>query len=817
MSQLREYNQKRDFGGSPEPEGKVDRTNQFRFCVQKHDARNLHYDFRIEYEGVLLSWAVPKGPSADPSVRRLAIQTEDHPVSYLNFEGNIPKGNYGAGSVILWDIGTYRAPEEKQELELAAMLSDQYEQGKIHLFFEGHKIKGEYTLIRTGKENQWLLIKVRDAFASADEFPEESVLSGRLVAEVHEDYNALAKIMKMGQESSFPADFTPMLATLSSEVFSSQSWLYEVKYDGYRSLVFKENHTVRILSRNGLILNDRFPELVEAAQALPTNCVLDGEIIVPDSTGGGDFGKLQERYRHGRSHALRLILFDLIFLEGRDLTGVPLLLRKQALELVLESVKDGRIAYSGHVEDRGKAYWNASQELGLEGLVAKRKDSLYLKNTRSDYWLKFKNMNTDDFLVAGLTPSSSRPFGAILLARSTGNGTFEYAGKVGTGFSVEEMQRILKALKSKKTDQGIVEAGEEVLFYTVPHYYVEVKYKEVTDQGKLRHPSYLRLREERTFGQQPITATTPDDSQDNSTGSVHIPEGVHLTNTDKIFFPKEHITKGDVINYYAQVVDFILPQLEHRPLTLKRTPNGIKDKGFYQKDVGDELPMYVDTKKISSKNSDKEFITYALCNNPESLIFLANYGCVEMHCWNSREDMLDHPDHLVFDIDPPGTEFELAKEGAFRLIELLEEWDIRYGIKTSGGDGIHAYVPIERKYTHRQARDMTHVIAKIWLKKMGNQGSLERSPSKRKNQVYLDYLQNGRGKTMACPYSLRVRSGVPVSMPVSLEELKRIQSPDDMNITSVPDLVRSRMDPWEGLYDRRLKLEEIVQKLEGGG
>lgn len=816
MTRLRDYNKKRDFGISPEPEGKVDHSNQFRFCVQKHDARNLHYDFRIEYEGVLLSWAVPKGPSADPSVRRLAIQTEDHPISYLNFEGNIPKGNYGAGSVILWDIGTYRAPEEKQDQDLAAMLRDQYDQGKIHLLFEGHKIKGEYTLVRTGKENQWLLIKVRDAFATTNEFTEHSVLSGRLVTEVHEDHNPLAKIMKMGQESRFPSDFTPMLATLSGEVFSSKSWLYEVKYDGYRSLIFKENHTIRILSRNGLGLNDRFPELVEAAQALPANCVLDGEIIVPDQTGGGDFGKLQERYREGRSHALRLVIFDLIFLEGRDLTGVPLLMRKQALELVLESVRDVRIGYSGHVEDRGRAYWHASKELGLEGLIAKRKDSLYHKNVRSDLWLKFKNMNTDDFVVAGLTPSSSRPFGAILLARSTSKGTFEFAGKVGTGFSTQEMQRILKALKRKQTDEGIVEAGEEVLFYTLPHYYVEVRYKEVTEQGKLRHPSYLKLRDDKIFGKKTNSGDIREASGPTSSGVAQLPKRVRLTNTEKIFFPKENITKGDVINYYGRMVDFILPHLQHRPLTLKRTPNGIKDKGFYQKDVGDELPEYVHTREISSKSSDKDFITYALCNNASSLIFLANYGCVEMHCWNSREDKLDRPDHLVFDIDPPGTDFGLAKEGSFQLIELLEKWDIRYGIKTSGGDGIHVYVPIVRKYTHRQARDMTHVIAKIWLKKMGDQGSLERSPTKRKNQVYLDYLQNGRGKTMACPYSLRVRAGAPVSMPVSLEELKNIQSPDEMNIASVPDLVWSRRDPWEGLYDHRMKLEDMVQKLEGG-
>lgn len=809
MSRLSDYNKKRDFRASPEPEGKIEQSNQFRFCIQKHDARRLHYDFRIELDGVLLSWAVPKGPSSDPSVRRLAIQTEDHPVSYLHFEGTIPKGNYGAGSVILWDIGTYRLPEDKNSRNLAAAVRDQYEQGKIHLFFDGQKIKGEYTLIRTGKDNQWLLIKVKDSFADGKEFSEESVLSGRLVSEVEEKDNALGKIMKQGAPSDFPSEFKPMLATLSNEPFSNSSWLYEVKYDGYRCLVFIENEKIRMLSRNGQLLNDRFEELVEAARELPSNCVLDGEIIVPDRTGGGDFSRLQARYQDNQIHPLRLVLFDLLYLEGRDFSGLALSLRKDALKLILESVSNRRIAYSAHVEGRGKEYWQASQKLGLEGVIAKRKDSIYHKNTRSDLWLKFKSMKADDFVIAGLTPSTSRAFGAILLARPIGNGEFEFAGKVGTGFSEKEMDSLLKTLKERKTSSGIVDPGEAVLFYTEPYYMAEVKFKEKTKQGKLRHPSFVRLRTDKHFEIEDNSAH----QDSNSSPETLIPEGVNLTNSDKIFFPKENITKGDVIEYYARMVDWILPHLAHRPLTLKRTPNGIQDKGFYQKDVRDDLPDFVDTKEISSKSSDKDFITYALCNNASSLVFLANYGCVEMHCWNSREDKLDHPDHMVFDIDPPGSKFEMAREGAMTLIEILEKLEVTYGIKTSGGDGIHVYLPIELKYSHKQARDMTHVIAKIWLKKMGQKGSLERSPSKRKNQVYLDYLQNARGKTMACPYSLRVRSGVPVSMPVTLEELQNLKSPADMNIRVVPDLVRNRKDPWKGLYDHRMKLEEIVEKV----
>lgn len=816
MPKLGDYNKKRNFDHSPEPAGNLEKSGLRRFCVQKHDAQRLHYDFRIESDGVLLSWAVPKGPSADPAVKRLAIQTEDHPVSYLTFEGTIPDGNYGAGSVILWDLGTYGPPPDKQEHDVETMIQRQYQDGKIHIFLEGRKLKGEYTLVRTGREkNHWLLIKVKDRYAGRNDFPEHSILSGRLVTEVEEDNNALARAVQKGRPAPFPDYFTPMLATQASGAFSDQNWIFEVKYDGYRCLIFKKLDTVEILSRNGQSLNAKFPELVDAAENLPSGCVMDGEIIVPDKSGGGDFAKLQKYFRDGQKYPLRLILFDLLYLAGRDLTAVPLDVRKGALQLVLDSMEDKRIVYSHHIKRRGEDYWKASQKLGLEGVMGKRKNSLYHKNSRSRDWVKIKNVNMDDFVVVGLTPSpSARAFGAILLARPVGPDEFEFAGKVGTGFTEKDMRQILNILKKKKVKEGVVEAGEEVLFYTEPYYYVQVKFKEVTEGGKLRHPSFVGLREDKFYRSEDQKHSVVSQSPSVEKDTIEVPRGVKLTNTDKMFFPEENVTKGDVIAYYNQMVEWILPHLMHRPLTLKRNPNGIKDNGFYQKDVKDDLPAYVHTVQISSKSSEKDFLTYAVCNNHKSLIFLVNYGCVEMHCWNSREDKLDRPDHLVFDIDPPGNDFGMAKDGALHLIGILDQLEVAYGIKTSGGDGIHLYVPIQRKYSHTQAKDMTHLIARRWLKKMGKKGSLERTPSRRKNQVYMDYLQNGRGKTMACPYSLRVRSGVPVSMPVSLSELESLTSPAEFNISSVLTMMGDRKDPWNGLYDQRMKLEEIVEKLE---
>lgn len=815
MTRLNQYNKKRDFTQSPEPEGEVESQNQFRFCVQQHDARRMHYDFRIELDGVLLSWAVPKGPSSDPSVKRLAIQTEDHPISYLTFEGTIPKGNYGAGTVILWDVGTYKLPADKKELDVTSTLRNQYEEGKIHLYFEGYKIQGEYSLIRTGNEKQWLLIKGKDEYANGKAFSPESVLSKRAISDVEEAGHPLADIMKEGKASDFPEEFRPMLASLSKQPFSHHAWIYEVKYDGYRCLIFKNEQEIRMLSRNGMLLNDRFPDLLKAAEELPSSCVVDGEIIVPDRSGGGDFSNLQAMFREGKSYPSRCVLFDLIFLEGRDLSSVPLFKRKEALELIMAGVTNRRIVFSSHIEKHGKAYWQASRKLGLEGIIAKKMDSLYYKNTRSELWLKFKSMKEEEFVIAGLTPSSSRTFGSLLLARPAGNGEFEFAGKVGTGFTDGDMKQIFKSLKAKKRKKGIVDPREEVLFFTEPHYMATVRFKEKTVHGKLRHPTFIGLRDDKFYDHQQNLSDQAEPSDPEGSENFHIPESVTLTNTDKVFFPKEGVTKGDVIRYYAQMVDYILPHLQQRPLTLKRTPNGIKDDGFYQKDVGDDLPEFVDTRKIASKSSDKDYLNYALCNNEETLIFLANYGCVEMHCWNSRVDKLDHPDHMVFDLDPPGTDFDLAREGAYHLIEILEGLEIHFGIKTSGGDGIHVYVPIERKYTHRQVRDMTHVIAKVWLKKIGEKGSLERSPSKRKKHVYLDYLQNSRGKTMAAPFSLRVRTGVPVSMPLTIQMLKKLKSPSEMNLKTVPELIRSIPNPWESLYDHRMRLETIVRKLEG--
>ena len=817
---LKDYIRKRDFSASPEPKAVKPKKSKHRFTVQKHAASRLHYDLRIEHNGVLLSWAVPKGISADPAVKRLAVQTEDHPVKYLDFEGNIPEGQYGAGEMIVWDTATYSQPPDKPEQNLFEMLEKQYKAGRIHLFFDGKKMKGEYSLVRTSKEKRhWLLIKVRDKFASEKKtFDETSVLSGKTVEDLKKNESVKKPSAKKstakpksgkGSKADFPAPFSPMLAKLSKTPFSDSDWIFEAKYDGYRCLVFKEKDQVKLYSRNGHLLNDKFSDLADAAATIPGDFVADSEIIVTDKSGGGDFQKLQQYVKKGVKGTLRLVFFDLIFFERKDLSKLPLTDRKEALKELLSDVTDPHIKYSKHIAEQGEKFLAASNDLGLEGVIAKKKDSPYVKNSRSSYWLKLKNIKEEDLVVIGVTPTTAagRSFGAVLLARPL-DGDFEYAGKVGSGFGDQQTDELLETFSGHKTKSPPVKnIKEKVLFWLKPKLYAEIKYSEKTEDGKLRHPVFLRLRSEKFY-------SPTDHLPKTKTPTV---SNVKISNPDKVFFPEENIRKKDIINYYETVADAMLPHLKDRPLTLKRNPNGIKDKGFYQKDVSQDVPEYVQTIEISSESSDKDKINYAMCNNKSTLLFLANWGCVEMHAWNSRKDLLDYPDHLVLDLDPQDNTFDEIKQATKVLIDMLDDWGIPYGIKTSGGDGLHLYVPLQPKYTHRQVRTAAHIIGKIWLEQLPDLGSLERMPKKRVRKIYLDYLQNGRGKTMATPYSLRVKKGAPVSTPVSWSQFQNLSSLQELNIHTVPEILEETAAQWKDLYRRRIKLETLVTKIENAG
>lgn len=825
MTLLAEYQKKRDFSKTAEPKGKTGKKNAQRFCIQQHHARAKHYDLRIELSGVLLSWAIPKGPSDDPKVKRLAVETEPHPLEYLTFEGTIPKGSYGAGKMIVWDIGHYEIPDVKKNVN--KILREQYDNGSIDIHFEGKKIKGLFKLVRTSKEkNQWLFFKKKDEFVKKLDFTAQSVLTGRAVTEVDEENNPVAQAMKAGTVKPFPEEFQPMLAKLSDITFSREDWLYEIKYDGYRCVVFKNGDEIRLISRNGNLLNKDYPEIIEAVRDIEPDGIFDGEIIAADETGGGDFQALQNYVRKGRKTELLLVLFDLVYLENRDLSTVPLYIRKAALEKILEPVKNNVLRFSSHIETEGEAYLEAAKELKLEGIIAKQKDSTYLKGKRTGTWLKFKNILDDDLPVIGLTETddSGRAFGALLLGRTGPKGELLFAGKVGTGFTQKQTQKILKSLEEFKSDTPRAKTRDKIKFWVKPHILAKVKYAEKTADGKLRHPVFLELRKDKFYGDEAQKTNQMESVEVKSESERNKPsrkkknpdasQKVKRTNTDKIFFPEMGITKGDVLDYYDTIADHILPWLKDKPLTLVRTPNGIKDKGFYQKDVAGAVPDFVETVKVKSKSSDKDAITYAMCNNKNTLLFFANWGCVEFHMMNSLQGNLEHPEHIVFDLDPSGNDIEELKESAFVLKAMFDDWDIHCGLKTSGSRGLHIYVPLRPEYTHGQVRDTAHVIAKIWHQRIPKFTSLARMPDKRKNKIYLDYLQNGRSKTMAAPYSLRVREGVPVSLPITWEELSKLKSIRDYHINNVPELLENRDDPWKGLYRHRLKLETIVEAIE---
>lgn len=810
---LEEYQRKRNFSKTSEPSGELDPSGQRRFCIQQHHASHMHYDLRLEHKGVLLSWAVPKGPSTDPDTKRLAMQTEDHPVEYLTFEGTIPRGEYGAGKMIVWDLGQYAMAEAGEDEQL---MEKALKKGSIDIRFDGKKIKGLYKLVLTDREKrQWLFFKKKDEHANTGDFPPESVLTGRKVDDLDEENNPVAQVMKKGKGVAFPENFKPMLAKLSEDVFSRQGWIFEVKFDGYRCLVFKNGSKVRLISRNGKLLNENYPSLVEACQELQPDGVFDGEIIVADETGGGDFQQLQQYLNSGKEADLRLVLFDLLYLEGRDLSVLPLHLRKAALEKVLEPLSGKAIKYSRHIEERGAEYFEAAKKLNLEGIIAKKRDSIYQKGKRSNYWLKFKNVQDEDLPVVGLTPSSDtkRPFGALLLGRLDADGQLVYAGKVGTGFQ-KIAGKLMKQLEAHKTDEPPVESGEDVLFWVKPHFLAQVRYTEKTREGKLRHPSFQALRDDKFFQDK----TEKPQPKPTVKPVLEAPEaeGLKFTNPDKIYFPKSGITKGDVIKYYEDMAGYILPHLQDRPLTLRRHPNGIKDDGFYQKDVKNEVPDFVETVDVKSRSSDKGTITYAMCNNRESLLFFANWGCVELHVANSRKGQIDYPDHIVFDLDPIGNSLDELKEAAAELKTMLDRWGFNFGLKTSGSRGVHLYLPVEPRYTHEQIRSASQVVARLWHRQLPELTSLERMPAKRQNKIYLDYLQNGRSKTMAAPYSLRVKEQAPVSMPLLWDEFEMLKSLKDYRLENLPELMHQREDAWKNLYRNRIKLEDLVAKIEEG-
>ena len=809
---LTAYRQKRRASETPEPfdaarlQGATGRRRLF--VVQQHAATRLHWDFRLEVDDVLRSWAVPKGPSLDPEDKRFAALVEDHPLDYADFEGRIPDGNYGAGNVIVWDQGTYLELED-----FAAGFSD----GKLLFELNGHKLRGRFTLVRLkGKENtgkEWLLIKERDAWARPGaELTDDSVFSGLTVENLDDAESIEAALVdRLGGLTPPPPPTRslveePMLAT-PSEPFHRDGWLYEIKYDGYRLMIERQGDDVTLRSRRGVDLTSLFPEIVRCAAALPyREFAMDSEVVVLDGRGIPSFSRLQHRAAlRGQAALARASMhdpvtcyaFDLLHACGRDLKGQPLTVRKDLLARMLPTA--GPIRYSEHVEGNGVEAFEALTGIGLEGVVGKRADSPY-RNGRSDDWRKVRARRSADFVVAGWTPVKSNPddIGALALAEYRG-GELVFCGRAGSGLGEANRREARERLASLKAGDALTEG---VTYRWVdPALVCEVEFREYSGEGHLRHPVFVRFRDDKkptecvsTYDEPVVAEVDPEPERE-----------VVVTNVDKVFFPEKNLTKGDLLHYYESIAPWMLPYLADRPLVLTRFPDGIHGKSFYQRDAPAFVPDWVTRKTLWSESAERE-VHYFVVQNVESLVYLANMGAIPIHAWHSRITDLEHPDWCVLDLDPKDAPFAHVVDAAKAIKELLDEIDLPGFLKTSGASGLHILLPLARQLTHDQARTLGELLARVLVARRGDICTINRVVRQREGKVYIDYLQNGHGQLLVAPFSARAEVGASVSMPVKWSELtgrlgnsnhhlenavarlKRMGDPMADLLTSVPDL-----------------------------
>lgn len=919
---LSKYISKRDFTKTAEPKtGKIKSKTDLLFVIQKHDASHLHYDFRLEMDGVLKSWAVPKGPSTDPKTKRLAMMVEDHPMDYRTFEGIIPKGEYGGGTVIVWDEGTYEPIENiKGKKAQEKHLLEQLESGSVKIILHGAKLKGEFALVKTHGmgENSWLLIKHKDEFASVKEVTkqEKSVLSGRTIAAVekagdkvwqngHEENKSpqpvkdteipkrkkktadqeqkntadhqtakkagvivnkkdtgklpadLKSVLKKAPKSNIPIGIKPMLATLVDEPFDDAEWSFEVKWDGYRALAFTRKGDVQLLSRANKQFNEKFYPIYELLKTWDIDVVLDGEILVLDEKGISNFGNLQN-WRSEADGSLVYYVFDLLWYNGKDLRELPLVERQAILKEVLP-VNDDRIRLSKVFNGSGIEFFEAAQRMGLEGMIAKKLDSTYLVNNRSKDWLKVKANKRQEVVIAGFTKNADTPkqFSSLLLGVYE-NGELHYAGKVGTGFSVslqKEMMAQFKPLIIEKSPFDVVpDVNKPNRFrsnvnakatWLKPELVCEVAYAEITADGVFRHPSFEGMRIDKeakeVIREVPTDAgqiveekeSLPSSSKLNNSIEIKPAKNIErktllnpkedtqvrkvcghdlkFTHLSKLYWPDDKVSKRDMFNYYYQVAEYILPYLKDRPMSLNRYPGGINGHPFYQKDVTGKAPEWAKT--FAHTTDEGKHNQYLLGDDEATLLWMANLGCIEMNPWFSRAQSPDQPDYCVIDLDPAEkTTFDQVIEAALAVKKMLDAIDVPSFCKTSGSTGIHIYIPMGAKYTYDQSQLFAKIIVSMVQEQLADFTSLERKIDDRKGKMYLDFLQNRPGATIACPYSLRPKPGATVSMPLHWDEVKPGLKMKDFTILNALDRLKETGDLFKGVLGKGIDLEKAIKK-----
>ena len=869
---LEKYQKKRTFGETPEP---ADDAGQVRndgagasFVVQKHEARRLHYDFRLEIDGVLKSWAVPKGPSLNPADKRLAVQTEDHPLEYAKFEGVIPKGNYGAGTVLIWDEGTYH-PE--------APIQEQLAKGDVKFSLNGSKLRGSFVLVKTkrasgsggsgaasksagsGKPAQaeWLLIKHRDEHADPSwdiGLYGESVATGRTLSEVRDDLPPTRSTpgpqpgaLEGAVEGPMPERPGAMLATLVAQPFSDPEWIFEVKWDGIRALAEVKEGRCRLFSRAGRDVTAHYPELATLPDRLRVKqALIDGEIVVLDEKGRSSFERLQSRMNVARmSQAVMnrtpviYYAFDILHCDGVDLREAPLIERKQLLREVLDAQPPFR--YSDHVAEKGQELFELAAQQGAEGVVGKHAHSAY-SSGRSSSWVKLKVIRELDAVIGGFTvPGGSREhFGALLLGLYDGKG-LKFIGGVGSGFTEPAQANILDRLEPLRVSRCPFNEKPDIrqeATWVEPKLVARVKFHEMTSERRLRQPVFLGLRDDLDPADcqlerqtEPALVARPSLGTAKAISDLarlekellrgHMENAVvelegkrfRLTHLDKVYFPQAKYTKRQVLAYYFQAAEFILPFLRDRPLVLHRYPNGIEADSFYQKDASAEKPEWINTITISSdENRD---IEYYIADSLAALLFLTNLGCIEHHPWGSRIDDLEHPDYVFFDLDPvEGTSFETVVEVAAEILQMLDRIEMTAFLKTSGATGFHLYLPLERNYTYEHIRAFAEIVARVVAEKLQGRVTFERKVDKRAaGQVYVDYSQNAMGRPLASVYSVRPFPHATVSAPISAKELGKTLTPERFTIRTMPARLKKVGDLWAEFFDSRQTLDGPLEKL----
>ena len=804
---LDDYKNKRKFDKTPEPKAALGKEDLNRFVIQRHQARRLHYDLRLEMEGVLKSWAVPKGPSLNPKDKRLAIMTEDHPVKYLDFHGTIPKGNYGAGVMDIWDSGTYEVLKSEQGNNPIAQLK----KGDLKIEFHGKKLKGAFALVHTqrGEEkNQWLLIKKNDVYSTDLKYDAEL-----FAEEINPNYSQKVKALN-------PREYIkPMLASFTKKIFNDPDWVFELKWDGYRVISHIKNGKVDMYSRNGISFTRKFAAIKNELENIPFDCVLDGEVVMLDKSGKPDFQKLQKYDAQSTPGQLIYYVFDLLHLNGMDTISLPLLERKSLLPEILEGLNN--VLYCDHIVGMGTALYKRATDAGMEGVMAKRSDSVYVSGYRSESWLKIKPVNSEEAIICGYTDSitGGSLFGSLILGMFR-DGELTYVGNCGSGFSTSELKQLLAKFKSIVSDKNpfvakIALKGRKA-HWIKPELICEVRFAEWTKNGMMRHPVYKGLRFDKDLKEVSSQNPTNDNSltQAGSSTSILKIDGISvpISNLEKVYWPADGYTKYDLIDYYLNISEYILPYLKDRPQNLHRHPNGIDKPAFYQKDH-EILPAWIETFKVYSESSKKE-IDYLLCQDEASLLYMANLGCIEINPWNSVIQNLDKPSYTVIDIDPSEKNtFEQVIEVALAVKEVLELAKIKGYPKTSGSSGIHIYIPLNGKYSYDEARNFTKLLCYYVRERLPKLATMERSLKKRGDKIYLDYLQNRRGQTLASPYCVRPKKGAPVSAPLLWEEVKPDLRISDLTIKNMASRLKKVGDLFVPVLGDCIDMEAAIDHL----